>query len=288
MVEKIARIAPVKGVDYDVGKRFDSSRQQGDDGKSDFATELSRVMNKKTTQKVSEVPEAYKLELNSLGGSSLFYFGATDFKDLLNWKILGGKILDIDKENMRLAILEAVKAYEEKEVPIGAVLIDEDGVLVCGDHNRIEQFNDSTAHAEILTLQAAQKKLNSRRLKNCVLYVTLEPCPMCAGALVLSRVKKLVYGVADSKFGAAESIFNVANNSALNHRLEVVAGILEKDCRELMQKFFSERRKNFLNLIWFFFEIDFEIFFANFFWNGLKICWDWNFFCFEENFFWMD
>ncbi len=153
--------------------------------------------------------------------------------------------MNSDKENMRLAILEALKAYDEGEVPIGAVLIDEDGILICGEHNRIEQLNDATAHAEILTLQAASKKLKRRRLKNSTLYVTVEPCPMCAGALVLSRVKKLVYGVADSKFGAAESIFNVVNNSALNHQLEVTAGILEDDCRKLLQKFFSKQRKNF-------------------------------------------
>ena len=147
-----------------------------------------------------------------------------------------------DKENMRLAIFEALKAYDEGEVPIGAVLIDESGVLICGEHNRIEQLNDSTAHAEILTLQASQKKLNRRRLKNCTMYVTVEPCPMCAGALVLSCVERLVYGAVNSKFGAAESIFNVVNNPALNHQLEVTAGVLEKECRELLQKFFSEQR----------------------------------------------
>ena len=112
--------------------------------------------------------------------------------------------MNSDKRNMNLAILEALKAYDEGEVPIGAVLIDEDGILICAEHNRIEQLNDATAHAEILTLQAASKKLKRRRLKNCTLYVTVEPCPMCAGALVLSRVKRLVYGAVDSKFGAAE------------------------------------------------------------------------------------
>ena len=155
-------------------------------------------------------------------------------------------VLNSDKENMCLAILEAMKAYEEKEVPIGAVLIDEGGVLICGEHNRIEQLNDSTAHAEILTLQAAQKKLKRRRLKNCTLYVTVEPCPMCAGALVLSRVKRLVYGAVDARFGAAESLFNVVNNPALNHQLEVTAGVLEEECRELLQKFFVQQRKNHL------------------------------------------
>lgn len=147
-----------------------------------------------------------------------------------------------DKENMRLAILEALKAYEEGEVPVGAVLVDEGGILICSEHNRIEQLNDSTAHAEILTLQVAQKKLQQRRLKNCTMYVTVEPCPMCAGALILSRVERLVYGAVDSKFGAVESLFNVTNNPALNHQLKITAGVLEGECRELLQKFFVQRR----------------------------------------------
>ncbi len=150
-----------------------------------------------------------------------------------------------DEKNMRLALAEAVKAYEEGEVPIGAVLIDESGILICGEHNRIEQMKDATAHAEILALRAASKKLDKRRLQNCTIYVTIEPCPMCAGALVLSRVNRLVYGAVDSKFGAAESLFNVVNNPALNHQLQVTAGVLEGDCRELMQRFFTERRNKF-------------------------------------------
>ena len=148
-----------------------------------------------------------------------------------------------DKENMRLAILEAVQAYEEGEVPIGAVLVEnESGILVCKNHNRIEQLQDSTAHAEILVLREASKILKRRRLTNCTLYVTLEPCAMCAGALVLSRIERLVYGAVDSKFGAAESIFNVVNNPALNHQLKVTAGIFESESLALLKKFFSERR----------------------------------------------
>lgn len=148
-----------------------------------------------------------------------------------------------DKENMRLAIVEALQAYEEGEVPIGAVLVDnESGILICKNHNRIEQLQDATAHAEILVLQEAAKKLKRRRLTNCTLYVTLEPCAMCAGALVLSRVERLVYGAADSKFGAAESLFNVVDNPALNHRLKVTAGILESECIALLKKFFTEKR----------------------------------------------
>ncbi len=150
-----------------------------------------------------------------------------------------------DKENMWLALEEAMQAYIEGEVPIGAVLVDnESGVLVCKNHNRIEQLNDATAHAEILVLREASEKLKRRRLTNCTLYVTVEPCAMCAGALVLSRVERLVYGAADSKFGAAESIFNVVNNPALNHQLKVTAGILEFESRKLLQKFFIEQRKS--------------------------------------------
>jgi len=145
-----------------------------------------------------------------------------------------------DKNFMSLALDEARRAYREGEVPIGAVLIDEDGILISREHNRIEQLRDATAHAEILALRTASYKLNRRRLTGCTLYSTVEPCAMCAGALVLCRVKRLVYGVTDSKFGAAESLFNVVNNPALNHRLEVTAGVMEEACRELMKKFFLE------------------------------------------------
>lgn len=149
-----------------------------------------------------------------------------------------------DEKNMRLAISEALQAYKEGEVPIGAVLVEnESGILVCGNHNRIEQLQDATAHAEILVLREASRKLRRRRLKNYTLYVTVEPCAMCAGALVLSRVDRLVYGAVDSKFGAAESLFNVVNNPALNHQLKVTAGVLESESLELLKKFFAERRK---------------------------------------------
>lgn len=147
-----------------------------------------------------------------------------------------------DKEFMTLALEEASRAYEEGEVPIGAVLVDGNGILICREHNRIEQLHDATAHAELLVLRGASKKLNRRRLSDCTLYSTVEPCAMCAGALVLCRVKRLVYGATDSKFGAAESIFNVVNNFALNHQLEVTAGVMEEESRELLKKFFSKRR----------------------------------------------
>lgn len=147
-----------------------------------------------------------------------------------------------DKEFMSLALEEALRAYHENEVPIGAVLIDEDGILIAREHNRIEQLNDATAHAEILALREASQKLNRRRLSDCTLYSTVEPCAMCAGALVLCRVKRLVYGATDSKFGAAESLFNVINNPALNHQIDVTAGVREEECQKLMKKFFRKVR----------------------------------------------
>ena len=149
-----------------------------------------------------------------------------------------------DETFMKLAIEQALKAYEEDEVPIGAVLIDEGGILVCAEHNRIEQLDDATAHAEILLLRECAKKIGRRNFSTCTIYVTVEPCPMCAGALMLCRLKRLVYGTTDSKFGACESLFNVTNNPALNHQLEVTAGILESECRELMQNFFSKLRRD--------------------------------------------
>ena len=149
-----------------------------------------------------------------------------------------------DKIFMKLALDEAKRAFDEHEVPIGAVLIDESGILICGDHNRIEQLGDATAHAEILTLRAASQKLNRRRLTDCTLYSTVEPCAMCAGALILCRVKRLVYGVTDSKFGASESLFNVTDNPALNHRLQVTAGVLEDESRDLPKKFFADKRNS--------------------------------------------
>ena len=152
--------------------------------------------------------------------------------------------MNCDEKNMLIAMDEALKAYKEKEVPIGAVLIEEEsGILVCKNHNRMEQLDDATAHAEILVLQEATKKIGRRNLKNCTMYVTIEPCPMCAGALFLSRINRVVYGGVDSKFGAAESLFNILNNPALNHQIKVTAGILENECTELMKKFFAERRE---------------------------------------------
>ena len=143
-----------------------------------------------------------------------------------------------DKQYMAMALAQARQAYAEKEIPIGAVLVNGSGDLICADHNRIEQLGDATAHAELLILRG------KNRLNDCTLYSTVEPCAMCAGALVLCRVKRLVYGAPDSRFGAAESLFNITKNPALNWQVEVTAGVMELESLELMKKFFTEMRLN--------------------------------------------
>lgn len=144
---------------------------------------------------------------------------------------------------MGLALDEARKAYEEGEVPIGAVLVM-NGEVLAAAHNMRETWHDATAHAEIIAIREACGKLGRWRLTGATLYVTIEPCPMCAGALVMSRADRVVYGSADYKAGAVESIFNVVQNAALNHRLEVTAGVREDECAGLMRRFFRERRNS--------------------------------------------
>ena len=145
---------------------------------------------------------------------------------------------------MHLALAEAEKAYARGEIPIGAVLVrTEDGTVVSWGHNLRESKNDATAHAEMEAIREACARLNRWRLSGLTLYVTIEPCAMCAGALVNSRIDRLVYGSTESKFGAVESIFNVVNHRLLNHRLSVTAGVLEDECRQLMKDFFRMRRE---------------------------------------------
>ena len=149
-----------------------------------------------------------------------------------------------DEEYMRLALEEAWAAYHLEEVPIGAVLVDNsDGSIVSRGHNMRETWKDATAHAEIIAIRSACESLGKWRLSGLTLYVTIEPCPMCAGALVMSRVDRLVYGSTDAKAGAAESIFNIVDHSTLNHRLQVTAGVLQEECADIMKRFFSGRRK---------------------------------------------
>ena len=147
-----------------------------------------------------------------------------------------------DEYFMAMALEEASAAFDAGEVPIGAVLVTEDGFVISRAHNRIEELNDATQHAELIAIREGSRRLGRRRLNDCTLYATLEPCPMCAGALVMSRVKRLVYGASDSRAGAVDSLFNVVDNRSLNHQLEVRAGVMEEQCRALLKRFFSERR----------------------------------------------
>ena len=148
-----------------------------------------------------------------------------------------------DEDFMRLALLEAQKAYELEEVPIGAVLVDEQGQVVASGHNMREIWHDATAHAELIAIQEACRKLGRWRLSGLTLYVTIEPCPMCAGAIVMSRVDRVVYGSTDAKAGACESVFNIPGNEMLNHRPEIRAGVLQEECAEIMKRFVRERRE---------------------------------------------
>lgn len=143
---------------------------------------------------------------------------------------------------MAVALEEARKAFDLGEVPIGAVLVCEDRIIARG-HNLRELWHDATAHAEMVVIQDACRKLDRWRLSGATLYVTIEPCPMCAGALVNSRVDRLVYGSPDSKAGAVESLFNVVQHEKLNHRMAVTAGVMEEECAAIMKEFFRERRR---------------------------------------------
>ena len=142
---------------------------------------------------------------------------------------------------MGLALVEARKAFDLGEVPIGAVLVIDNQVVSAG-HNMRENWHDATAHAEVIAIREACQKLNRWRLTGATLYVTIEPCPMCAGALVMSRVDRLVYGSPDYKAGAVESPFNVVQHTSLNHRLEVTAGVRADECSGIMKEFFRMRR----------------------------------------------
>ena len=142
---------------------------------------------------------------------------------------------------MRAAIEAARTADENGDVPIGAV-ISCNGKIVAKAWNQKEQLRDPTAHAEIIALTQASAALNGWRLSGCTIYVTLEPCPMCAGALVMARIDRLVYGCDDPKAGACGTLYNIVNDGRLNHKLDLTAGVLAGECREQLQQFFRNRR----------------------------------------------
>ncbi len=143
---------------------------------------------------------------------------------------------------MNHALKLAQIAGDAGEIPVGAVIVDSDGNLIAEGENRKERDQDPTAHAEIIAIRAATKKLQSWRLHQCTLYVTLEPCPMCTGAIIHARITQLVYGVDDTKTGSIRTVLNIPDSSASNHRLKVLGGILESACRQTLQDWFATKR----------------------------------------------
>ena len=143
---------------------------------------------------------------------------------------------------MREALKEAVRAFESDEVPVGAIIVHK-GEIIGRAHNQIKTLKDPTAHAEIIAITQAANFLQSERLTDCTMYSTLEPCSMCAGAMVLSRIKDLVYAAKDPKTGAHDSVFKILDNKKLNHRIKVKRGVLEDEAGSLIKEFFKTKRK---------------------------------------------
>jgi tRNA(adenine34) deaminase len=148
---------------------------------------------------------------------------------------------------MRLALDEAAAAASEDEVPVGCIIVRHDPAggddrIIGAAHNQREQLHDPTAHAEMLAITQAAEALNNWRLEHCTLYVTLEPCPMCAGAIVLARISRVVFGATDPKAGAATTLYRLLDDARLNHRSEVVSGVLAEPCGRVLSEFFARRR----------------------------------------------
>jgi tRNA(adenine34) deaminase len=158
---------------------------------------------------------------------------------LMSWE---GKMNHTDY--MKIAIQEARKAEQKGEVPVGAVLVDSEGQILSAAHNQPISRSDPTAHAEILVLREAAAQTQNYRLLRTVLYATVEPCVMCMGAIIHARVSTLVFGTKDSKWGAAGSLYNFAQDNRLNHQPKVIGGVRQDICRQLMQNFFRNRRMN--------------------------------------------
>ena len=148
---------------------------------------------------------------------------------------------EIDEKYMRMALEEAEKAFLKGEVPVGAILVREDWVIA-RDHNRCIELSDPTAHAEMLVLRKAGEVLGNYRLNGTAIYVTAEPCPMCAFAMVHSRIARLVFGTREPKFGAVESRFSLLKGDGLNHRMEIIGGVLGGECSEMLRRFFARKR----------------------------------------------
>ena len=150
--------------------------------------------------------------------------------------------MEIKEKYMKKALLQAKKAYDKLEVPVGAIIV-KDGKVIASAYNQKETKFDTTKHAEIIAIQKASEKLKSWRLIDCEMYVTLEPCPMCAGAIIQSRIKKVYYGTQDEKTGAVGSKLNLFKDFKFNHKVEFENSILEEECKKILQDFFKELRK---------------------------------------------
>jgi len=164
---------------------------------------------------------------------------------MLEWNLVlrYSKMNDTRLKFMELALHEAKKAGQIGEVPVGAVLVSENGEILSAAHNQTIKLVDPTAHAEIMALRKAAHEINNYRLLNTTLYVTVEPCIMCMGAIVHARISRVVFGANDLKWGAAGSLYNYAEDDRLNHRVEIIAGVCAEDCRRLMQDFFHAKRE---------------------------------------------
>jgi tRNA(adenine34) deaminase len=145
-------------------------------------------------------------------------------------------------EHMKMALDEARSALEADEVPVGAVIVSRREGVIARAHNQREMLKDPTAHAEMIAITQAAQALGSWRLEDCILYVTLEPCPMCAGAVVLAQLPMLVYGAANAKAGACETLYRIPSDPRLNHRAQVVAGVLADRCAGVLTEFFAAKR----------------------------------------------
>ncbi len=150
-------------------------------------------------------------------------------------------LLEPDRRWMAVALREAERALEEGEVPIGAVVVKKNEIIGRG-HNMVEQLKDPTAHAELIAVTAACQTLRSKFLEGCTLFVTLEPCPMCAGALVWARLDRLVFGAFDEKAGSASTLYNIPQDPRLNHQVEIMSGLEADRCADLLQTFFRQKR----------------------------------------------
>ena len=142
---------------------------------------------------------------------------------------------------MKHALDQAVSAFDADEVPVGAIVVHQNQIIAAA-HNQRETLNDPTAHAEMIAITQAAETLGSWRLLDCTLYVTLEPCPMCAGAIVQARIPWVVYGTTDPKAGACDSLFHLTGDVRLNHQAAVLGGIMQEDCRTILQEFFRQQR----------------------------------------------